>query len=77
MVESILDREALLAGSFVQSVEIHDELGSTNDRAAELARDPSIALPAIIVARQPNCRAWTCSEFLVVDGRCSDIQPVT
>ena len=52
MVESTLDRDAILAGSFVQSVEIHDELGSTNDRAAELARDPSIALPAIIVARR-------------------------
>jgi BirA family transcriptional regulator, biotin operon repressor / biotin---[acetyl-CoA-carboxylase] ligase len=52
MVESTLDREALLADSFIESVEIHDELGSTNDRAAELARDRHISLPAIIIARQ-------------------------
>ncbi len=51
MVESTLDRAAILAGSFVQSLEIHDEVGSTNNRAAEFTRDPSIALPALILAR--------------------------
>jgi BirA family biotin operon repressor/biotin-[acetyl-CoA-carboxylase] ligase len=52
MVESFVDRDAILEGTFVRSVEIHDELGSTNDRATTLAQDASIALPALILARR-------------------------
>lgn len=38
--------------TFARYIEIHDELASTNDRAAELARDPRIELPALVVARR-------------------------
>ena len=51
MADAFLDADALRAASFVRHVELHDTLGSTNDRAAELARDETIELPALIVAR--------------------------
>jgi BirA family biotin operon repressor/biotin-[acetyl-CoA-carboxylase] ligase len=51
MAEMFLDSEALLASTFVRHVEIYETLGSTNDRAAMLARYPSNELPALIVAR--------------------------
>jgi BirA family transcriptional regulator, biotin operon repressor / biotin---[acetyl-CoA-carboxylase] ligase len=41
----------LRAHTFVRHVEIHDSLDSTNNRAAELARETNINLPALIVAR--------------------------
>jgi BirA family biotin operon repressor/biotin-[acetyl-CoA-carboxylase] ligase len=49
--ESFLDADQHLASSFVKRVQIHETLGSTNDRAKELARDTNIELPALIVAR--------------------------
>ncbi len=49
--DPFLDAEQIRAATFVRRVEIHDTLGSTNDRAAELARDADIELPALVVAR--------------------------
>jgi BirA family biotin operon repressor/biotin-[acetyl-CoA-carboxylase] ligase len=44
---------SLLAQTFLRHVEVHDELGSTNDRAKELARElPSDKLPALVLARR-------------------------
>jgi BirA family biotin operon repressor/biotin-[acetyl-CoA-carboxylase] ligase len=47
----MFDAEEIRAATFVRHIEIHDTLGSTNDRAAELARDSTIELPALVVAR--------------------------
>jgi BirA family biotin operon repressor/biotin-[acetyl-CoA-carboxylase] ligase len=52
MVDAFLDADQIRATTFVRHVEIHDTLGSTNDRAADLARDPDIELPALVVARR-------------------------
>lgn len=49
--DAYLDADAICASTFVRHVEIHDTLGSTNDRAAELARDTTFELPALIAAR--------------------------
>jgi BirA family biotin operon repressor/biotin-[acetyl-CoA-carboxylase] ligase len=52
MPEPFLDGDRLRTETFVRHVEIHDTLGSTNDRAAELARRLSQhELPALVVAR--------------------------
>jgi BirA family biotin operon repressor/biotin-[acetyl-CoA-carboxylase] ligase len=50
--QPFLNADQIRAASFIRHVEIHDEIGSTNDRAAGLARDPHIELPALIVARR-------------------------
>ncbi|MCI0333904.1 MAG: biotin--[acetyl-CoA-carboxylase] ligase [Planctomycetes bacterium] len=52
MADAFLDADQLRAATFVRHVEIHDTLGSTNDRAAELARNATIELPALVAARQ-------------------------
>jgi BirA family transcriptional regulator, biotin operon repressor / biotin---[acetyl-CoA-carboxylase] ligase len=52
MGDTFLDADQLRAASFIHYVEIHDSLGSTNDRATELACDPSLELPALIAARE-------------------------
>jgi BirA family transcriptional regulator, biotin operon repressor / biotin---[acetyl-CoA-carboxylase] ligase len=49
--EAFLDADEIRAATFVRHVEIHETLGSTNDRAAELTRDPDIKLPALVAAR--------------------------
>ena len=46
------DAEAIRASSFARHIEIFDELGSTNDRAAELCIRRDIELPALVVARR-------------------------
>jgi BirA family transcriptional regulator, biotin operon repressor / biotin---[acetyl-CoA-carboxylase] ligase len=46
-----LDADQLLATHLVRHVEIYESLGSTNDRAKELACDVSVELPALVVAR--------------------------
>jgi BirA family biotin operon repressor/biotin-[acetyl-CoA-carboxylase] ligase len=46
-----LSADDLRAATFVRHIEIHDKLDSTNNRAAELARDASIELPALVAAR--------------------------
>jgi BirA family transcriptional regulator, biotin operon repressor / biotin---[acetyl-CoA-carboxylase] ligase len=54
--------------TFVRHIEIHDTLGSTNDRAAELAKNTKIALPTLIIARQQTAgrgrgqHKWLASE---------------
>ena len=42
--------DQIRAATFVRHIEIHDTLGSTNDRAAELAREANVDLPALVVA---------------------------
>ncbi|MFH5803764.1 biotin--[acetyl-CoA-carboxylase] ligase [Alienimonas sp. DA493] len=55
----------LRSETFIRVVELHAELGSTNDRALELAADADLALPALVVAgRQTGGRGrganrWT------------------
>lgn len=51
MSDGFLSAERILATTFVSHVEIHHTLGSTNDRAKELAQRTSIELPALVVAR--------------------------
>lgn len=51
MPDAFFDADQIRAASFIRHVEIHDTLGSTNDRAVELARDPYIAMPALVVAQ--------------------------
>jgi BirA family transcriptional regulator, biotin operon repressor / biotin---[acetyl-CoA-carboxylase] ligase len=68
MPDAFLDADQIRAATFVRHVEIHETLGSTNDRAIELARDPQIELPALIVARQQTAgrgrgkNAWWSAE---------------
>jgi BirA family transcriptional regulator, biotin operon repressor / biotin---[acetyl-CoA-carboxylase] ligase len=47
----MFDAEQIRTNTYVRHVEIHDTLGSTNERAAELARDSTIELPALVAAR--------------------------
>jgi BirA family biotin operon repressor/biotin-[acetyl-CoA-carboxylase] ligase len=51
MRDAFLDADEIRASTFIRHVEIHDTLGSTNDRAAELAREQKIELPALVAAR--------------------------
>jgi BirA family biotin operon repressor/biotin-[acetyl-CoA-carboxylase] ligase len=51
MPDAYFDADEIRACTFIRHVEIHDTLGSTNDRAVELARDRDIQLPALIAAR--------------------------
>jgi BirA family biotin operon repressor/biotin-[acetyl-CoA-carboxylase] ligase len=51
MSKPYLDADQIRASTFIRHVEIHDRLGSTNDRAAELARDTHIEMPALVAAR--------------------------
>ncbi len=51
MGDASLDADRIRAASFIRHVEIHDTLGSTNDRAADLACDALTELPALVVAR--------------------------
>jgi BirA family biotin operon repressor/biotin-[acetyl-CoA-carboxylase] ligase len=52
MADAFLDANEIRSSSFVRQVEIYDELGSTNDRAAELAGSLETPLPAIVVTRR-------------------------
>jgi BirA family biotin operon repressor/biotin-[acetyl-CoA-carboxylase] ligase len=49
---SDFDADELRAATFVRRVEIRDSLDSTNTRAVELAREPGLLLPALVVARR-------------------------
>jgi BirA family biotin operon repressor/biotin-[acetyl-CoA-carboxylase] ligase len=49
---TFMDADEIRAATFVRTVEVHETLGSTNDRAAALARDLTVELPALVVARQ-------------------------
>jgi BirA family biotin operon repressor/biotin-[acetyl-CoA-carboxylase] ligase len=46
-----LEADQLLASTFVKHIEFHETLGSTNDRAKELAGNANVVLPALVVAR--------------------------
>jgi BirA family biotin operon repressor/biotin-[acetyl-CoA-carboxylase] ligase len=52
MGDPSLAAEQLRAATFVRHIEFHDTLDSTNDRAAELAHDPLLETPALVVARR-------------------------
>ena len=47
----MFDPEQIRATTFIRYVEIHDALGSTNERTTELACRADIELPALVVAR--------------------------
>jgi BirA family biotin operon repressor/biotin-[acetyl-CoA-carboxylase] ligase len=51
MPDVYLDADEIRRETFIRHVEIHDTLGSTNDRATELVCDPNLLLPALIAAR--------------------------
>ena len=61
-----VNHERLTTDTFLASVEQHQSLGSTNDRAKVLAREEGIDLPALILAHQQTAgrgrgvnRWWT------------------
>ena len=63
---SPINRERLMTDTFLASVEQHESLGSTNDRAKILAREAGTDLPALILAHQQTAgrgrgthRWWT------------------
>jgi BirA family transcriptional regulator, biotin operon repressor / biotin---[acetyl-CoA-carboxylase] ligase len=82
----MFDAERIRTATFVRHVEIHDTLGSTNDRAAELARDATIELPALVVARKQTAgkgrgrRKWWSADgaltfSLLLDPATTGVQP--
>jgi BirA family biotin operon repressor/biotin-[acetyl-CoA-carboxylase] ligase len=55
VAQQFLDAAPLIAKSFVRHVEVHGTVGSTNDRAAELAGQlPAENLPALVAARHQS-----------------------
>lgn len=50
MPSQVFDAEQIRSETFVRTVEIYESIGSTNDRALELAKDPNLELPALVVA---------------------------
>jgi BirA family biotin operon repressor/biotin-[acetyl-CoA-carboxylase] ligase len=83
---SMFDAEQIRASTFVRHVEIHDTIGSTNDRGAELARDSTIELPALVVARLQTAgkgrgqnRWWSAdgalSFSILLDSATTGVQP--
>jgi BirA family biotin operon repressor/biotin-[acetyl-CoA-carboxylase] ligase len=68
-MKPFLDIDAIRASTFVRHVEIHETLGSTNDRAKELAREPNVELPALVVARiQTSGRGRGNNKWWSADG---------
>jgi BirA family biotin operon repressor/biotin-[acetyl-CoA-carboxylase] ligase len=49
-----MNAEQLRGSTFVRHIELHEELGSSNDRALELACVDDVDLPALIVARHQS-----------------------
>lgn len=49
-VSDPIDTEALARAAHLGTVEHHAEVGSTMDRARELAVDPQVAVPAVVIA---------------------------
>jgi BirA family transcriptional regulator, biotin operon repressor / biotin---[acetyl-CoA-carboxylase] ligase len=69
MPDAYLDADEIRASTFVRHVEIHETLGSTNDRAAELARVTDIELPALVAARHQTAgRGRGKNEWWSADG---------
>ncbi|MCA9263284.1 MAG: biotin--[acetyl-CoA-carboxylase] ligase [Planctomycetales bacterium] len=59
----------LVARSFVADVDYHPELGSTNDRALELARCESVPHPLLVLAaRQSRGRGRGTNQWWAADG---------
>jgi BirA family biotin operon repressor/biotin-[acetyl-CoA-carboxylase] ligase len=46
-----VNADQLRGSTFIRHVEIHDTLDSTNNRAADLAHDAKVELPALVIAR--------------------------
>ena len=44
------DLDQILQSTFVEQVEFHQAIDSTNDRALELAHEPSVRAPSLVVA---------------------------
>ncbi len=62
-----LARTAL--STVIRHFEHHAEIGSTNDRAAELARDPTVPLPALVVTdKQTAGRGRGANRWWSADG---------
>jgi BirA family biotin operon repressor/biotin-[acetyl-CoA-carboxylase] ligase len=83
---SFLDAEQVRAATFVRHVELHEVLGSTNDRAADLARDAGIERPALVAARLQTAgrgrgrNIWWATDgaltfSLLLDGATTGIEP--
>ena len=69
MPEPLFDADSIRDCTFVRHIEIHETLGSTNDRATELARTADIPLPALVVAhRQTAGRGRGVNEWWSGDG---------
>jgi BirA family biotin operon repressor/biotin-[acetyl-CoA-carboxylase] ligase len=64
-----LDADEIRNSSFVRDVEIYEELGSTNDRAAELSRSPETSLPALVATRRQTAgRGRGTNRWWAADG---------
>jgi BirA family biotin operon repressor/biotin-[acetyl-CoA-carboxylase] ligase len=69
MSSPFLDADQIRATTFVRHVEIHETLGSTNERAVELARNAAIPLPALVSARRQTAgRGRGRSTWWAADG---------
>ena len=67
--EIVIDADRLIASTFVRRVEWLDEIGSTNDRALQLASDVSVATPCLIGAtRQISGRGRGANRWWSGDG---------
>lgn len=75
----MFDLSRIAAESFVRSIDFHDSLGSTNDRALELAIDPGRSTPCLVLAQRQTggrgrgANSWWSSEgsltfSVLVDG---------
>lgn len=65
-VLSASDLQRLVGATFVAELEFHEVIGSTNDRAKELADEGTATLPLVVIARQQTAgrgrgenRWWT------------------
>jgi BirA family biotin operon repressor/biotin-[acetyl-CoA-carboxylase] ligase len=84
----MIDADQLRATTFVRHVEIHDTLGSTNDRAAELIGRADIELPALVIARHQTAgkgrgrNSWWSADgaltfSLVIDAATTGVTPAS
>jgi BirA family biotin operon repressor/biotin-[acetyl-CoA-carboxylase] ligase len=82
----MFDVDQVRATTFVRHVEIYDTLGSTNERAVELASRSAIELPGLVVARRQTAgkgrgrNTWWSAEggltfSLLIDATTSGLVP--
>lgn len=65
----MFDLSRLAAANLVAQIDYHDELGSTSDRALELAASDSAALPLLVLAaRQTAGRGRGTNRWFVTEG---------